>query len=119
MSFFFLMIRRPPRSTLFPYTTLFRSSIRAVVIQSNDQNAGLFTMYSVEELNGLASDPGLSRYAGPLVRGYKVIFDQMTALPKVIIAAMNGDAMGGAFELTLPCDLRIAQTTHFPYPNPA
>src|SRR5437870_9006422 len=25
MIFFFLMIRRPPRSTLFPYTTLFRS----------------------------------------------------------------------------------------------
>src|SRR2546430_7675635 len=25
--FFFLMIRRPPRSTLFPYTTLFRSPI--------------------------------------------------------------------------------------------
>src|SRR5260370_3007747 len=25
MSLFFLMIRRPPRSTLFPYTTLFRS----------------------------------------------------------------------------------------------
>src|SRR5687768_18079695 len=25
-AFFFLMIRRPPRSTLFPYTTLFRSS---------------------------------------------------------------------------------------------
>src|SRR2546422_6383440 len=26
LSFFFLMIRRPPRSTLFPYTTLFRSA---------------------------------------------------------------------------------------------
>src|SRR6266480_6692392 len=26
--FFFLMIRRPPRSTLFPYTTLFRSAPR-------------------------------------------------------------------------------------------
>src|SRR2546427_5496042 len=26
--FFFLMIRRPPRSTLFPYTTLFRSPMR-------------------------------------------------------------------------------------------
>src|SRR2546427_13104388 len=25
--FFFLMIRRPPRSTLFPYTTLFRSTL--------------------------------------------------------------------------------------------
>src|SRR2546422_8816563 len=29
--FFFLMIRRPPRSTLFPYTTLFRSLPRARV----------------------------------------------------------------------------------------
>src|SRR3712207_8672022 len=28
--FFFLMIRRPPRSTLFPYTTLFRSSLTYV-----------------------------------------------------------------------------------------
>src|SRR5438034_10683479 len=27
--FFFLMIRRPPRSTLFPYTTLFRSKAKA------------------------------------------------------------------------------------------
>src|SRR2546430_9271495 len=28
--FFFLMIRRPPRSTLFPYTTLFRSLLAVV-----------------------------------------------------------------------------------------
>src|SRR3712207_8402482 len=28
--FFFLMIRRPPRSTLFPYTTLFRSPTSAL-----------------------------------------------------------------------------------------
>src|SRR2546426_3589865 len=32
--FFFLMIRRPPRSTLFPYTTLFRSP--CVAMQSLD-----------------------------------------------------------------------------------
>src|SRR5688572_32488736 len=30
--FFFLMIRRPPRSTLFPYTTLFRSSKLANIL---------------------------------------------------------------------------------------
>src|SRR3712207_8609515 len=30
--FFVLMIRRPPRSTLFPYTTLFRSSLRTTAI---------------------------------------------------------------------------------------
>src|ERR1039458_1204740 len=30
--FFFLMIRRPPRSTLFPYTTLFRSAFAVTAI---------------------------------------------------------------------------------------
>src|SRR2546429_2294851 len=30
--FFFLMIRRPPRSTLFPYTTLFRSAELVVLL---------------------------------------------------------------------------------------
>src|SRR5256885_16268362 len=32
--FFFLMIRRPPRSTLFPYTTLFRSVTNGAVPES-------------------------------------------------------------------------------------
>src|SRR5260370_29638593 len=43
--FFFLMIRRPPRSTLFPYTTLFRSisgarwfSRRPVMLSSPERN---------------------------------------------------------------------------------
>src|SRR2546422_5750351 len=31
--FFFLMIRRPPRSTLFPYTTLFRSTSFALRLE--------------------------------------------------------------------------------------
>src|SRR2546430_9271678 len=31
--FFFLMIRRPPRSTLFPYTTLFRSPVLGKIAQ--------------------------------------------------------------------------------------
>src|SRR2546429_9018072 len=35
--FFFLMIRRPPRSTLFPYTTLFRSHLS----QAAARRAGL------------------------------------------------------------------------------
>src|SRR5205823_13131432 len=30
--FFFLMIRQPPRSTLFPYTTLFRSTITSIIL---------------------------------------------------------------------------------------
>src|SRR3989442_12723960 len=34
-AFFFLMIRRPPRSTLFPYTTLFRSQ-RGTALRSEE-----------------------------------------------------------------------------------
>src|SRR3712207_8108338 len=40
MCFFFLMIRRPPRSTLFPYTTLFRSrrdGVRVVEAEQRDE----------------------------------------------------------------------------------
>src|SRR3712207_8509649 len=37
------MIRRPPRSTLFPYTTLFRSNVRVVAegVETADQRAAL------------------------------------------------------------------------------
>src|SRR5256885_4947350 len=42
--FFFLMIRRPPRSTLFPYTTLFRSFNNFHIIKSTeDYGAGTAT----------------------------------------------------------------------------
>src|SRR3712207_9374147 len=41
MFFFFLMIRRPPRSTLFPYTTLFRSS----------ENGGRISFRDIHTLN--------------------------------------------------------------------
>ena len=93
-------------------------SIRAAVIQSRTGENSGFTQYSVEELYGMASDPGLSRYAGAVVRDYKAMFDDMMALPKVVIAAMNGDALGGGFELTLACDLRIGQHGDFRYGNP-
>src|SRR5258708_24442551 len=40
--FFFLMIRRPPRSTLFPYTTLFRSRLHCREIKK-EQNQSAVT----------------------------------------------------------------------------
>src|SRR3712207_7045414 len=36
--FFFLMIRRPPRSTLFPYTTLFRSETYVICVRVKSSN---------------------------------------------------------------------------------
>src|SRR2546422_7613088 len=49
LSFFFLMIRRPPRSTLFPYTTLFRSK---AVLHANEPTVLPATRF--EELLDLA-----------------------------------------------------------------
>mgnify|MGYP007090940943 CR=1 FL=1 len=47
---FFLMIRRPPRSTLFPYTTLFRSQL--IVVEVQVQSPDLFRAVSGETVGG-------------------------------------------------------------------
>src|SRR3712207_7278883 len=47
--FFFLMIRRPPRSTLFPYTTLFRSHLLHV---GELVRAGLPAQLEVRQVRG-------------------------------------------------------------------
>src|SRR5438093_13717633 len=63
-TFFFLMIRRPPRSTLFPYTTLFRSdqgwhAFRAFTINGRNGGAG-----DVDELEMRAGAVALRRRQG-------------------------------------------------------
>src|SRR3712207_8001242 len=45
--FFFLMIRRPPRSTLFPYTTLFRSN-EDIGVHSMDSRMNLKTSHRIQ-----------------------------------------------------------------------
>src|SRR5687767_16000958 len=47
--FFFLMIRRPPRSTLFPYTTLFRSWTKKIRHPAKVMNIG-------DEVEAVVSD---------------------------------------------------------------
>src|SRR3712207_8287136 len=46
MIFFFLMIRRPPRSTLFPYTTLFRSSMTMPAEFGESQTSSFTSRFS-------------------------------------------------------------------------
>src|SRR5690349_22582332 len=60
--FFFLMIRRPPRSTLFPYTTLFRSRVGTYEGEGEvgERHPGLGRQ-GTELLHGL----GLGPDAGP------------------------------------------------------
>src|SRR6267142_4251555 len=67
--FFFLMIRRPPRSTLFPYTTLFRSSPRdrggdlAVRRPGEDRSGGLLAhgLWTPDGRDDPGADRGLAR----------------------------------------------------------
>src|SRR5574344_2854450 len=53
--FFFLMIRRPPRSTLFPYTTLFRSSLTRTLKDSGTPGCGMLLPRSEEHTSELQS----------------------------------------------------------------
>src|SRR5205085_7395767 len=47
--FFFLMIRRPPRSTLFPYTTLFRSAdARGAILGHHDVHPAVALLVTQE-----------------------------------------------------------------------
>src|SRR2546430_15435519 len=62
--FFFLMIRRPPRSTLFPYTTLFRSRgslrpDRVVVLMSVDATPDATPVSELEAAGGVVGRPAL------------------------------------------------------------
>src|SRR5688572_25166017 len=54
------MIRRPPRSTLFPYTTLFRSSVRASTTDADAGNEVPF--FLMPDLGGSAELRGFSNY---------------------------------------------------------
>src|SRR3989454_497316 len=63
------MIRRPPRSTLFPYTTLFRSTEKSQAADPLEFVRQFLSRYRVAEL------PGLPRFCGGLVGyfGYDVV----------------------------------------------
>src|SRR3712207_8729723 len=55
------MIRRPPRSTLFPYTTLFRSDMASAVLKLND--SGFFNLLVGATDLGTGSDTILAQIA--------------------------------------------------------
>src|SRR5437899_9525390 len=78
--FFFLMIRRPPRSTLFPYTTLFRAI---------PDNASL----------DLTDELTLEAWVNPSVLGgYRVILDKTTTgTPSSYYLALVGSQLNFGF----------------------
>jgi enoyl-CoA hydratase len=83
-------------------------AVRAVVL-TGGMPGKFITHYSVEELAQLAGNrPAMKALGRGLNHGYHELLTSLRDLTKPVIAAMNGDTMGGGFELSLSCDIRIA-----------
>ncbi len=81
---------------------------RAIVI-TGGVDGKFITHYSVDELAALAADPAhCARIFPGLSAGFHRMLDRLMLLPKAVIAAINGDCMGGGYELALACDFRLA-----------
>src|SRR3712207_7882440 len=68
MEFFFLMIRRPPRSTLFPYTTLFRSGEWKVIPKVKLRAEGKMTTPGEDVYYMVADEQFLNTFQVKLLR---------------------------------------------------
>ncbi len=82
--------------------------IRAVMLTGGVEGK-FITHYSVDELAALAADPAqCSRTFPQLAAGFHRMLNRVMLMPKAMIAAINGDCMGGGYELALACDFRLA-----------
>src|SRR6476660_5809935 len=103
LSFFFLTIRRPPRSTLFPYTTLFRSpATRATLVKRLEamiDGSDRLSPTRRAELRGVISTkPGLNRFLRATPGG----------LLRVDAAAVTADAKLDGKYLLRTCDPQMS-----------
>jgi len=86
-------------------------AVRSVIITGG--LPGIFIRhYDVDELSvmgeRLKDGPLPPPSDAPPAEGFLALVDAIYAAPKPVVAAINGLCMGGGFELTLACDLRIA-----------
>jgi enoyl-CoA hydratase len=84
------------------------ANTRAIVI-TGGVDGKFITHYSVDELAAMADDPAACARIFPAASaGFHRMLDRIMLMPKAVIAAINGDCMGGGYELALSCDFRLA-----------
>src|SRR5260221_3865640 len=67
---FFLMIRRPPRSTLFPYTTLFRSFFTGMSVLKDAFQINIEPLLASAGIAGLAIGFGAQTLVKDVINGF-------------------------------------------------
>ena len=82
------MIRRPPRSTLFPYTTLFRSTILLNAF-GMDSKSILETFYPIEKISCSARDGRFFMNAKSLMVGFRVVEDIVDSKTDDVVLKAN------------------------------
>ncbi|MGH8013299.1 MAG: enoyl-CoA hydratase/isomerase family protein [Candidatus Binataceae bacterium] len=83
-------------------------NVRAIIITGGLEGK-FITHYSVDELAATAADPERCARTWPeLATGFHRLLNRLMLMPKAVIAAINGDCMGGGYELALACDFRLA-----------
>ena len=83
------------------------ANIRAIIL-TGGIDGKFITHYSVDELARWPPIPPHARASFPRWAGFHRMLDRIMLMPKAVIAAINGDCMGGGYELALACDFRLA-----------
>jgi enoyl-CoA hydratase len=90
-----------------------------VIVLAGAVPGRFITHYSVEELVELSRRREDLLAAGTsLTDEYHAMLQRLSDLPKPVVAAMNGDTMGGGFEISLASDIRVGQAGDHRYGFP-
>src|ERR1051325_6319935 len=89
MPSFVLMIRRPPRSTLFPYTTLFRSGATAIEARRRALRVRLAALVHGRRCAHKRSEEHTSELQSPYVISYAVFCFNDTAPPEIYTLSLH------------------------------